>query len=463
MTNQSNSSFRKIIARWMALILPVIVVLCIFVFIEIIANNHSWTWDVTPGKIYTPSEQAIKILKSLKDDVTFTTFYKYGDYQGLFGLYQQMQTYSKHFKYQLIDFDKNPAEARLYNVAKYGDTVIQYKGKRLVFTYPTEGKIVNTIIKLTTTKPKVIYFVRGHGEKETEKEYSELKESLETEAWVVKDLWLMQEKTVPVDATLLVIAGPEKDFLEHELKLLSEYATKEGKVVFLLEPFTKIPRLITFLNNYHLKLADDVIVDKANKLSGGEFMDPLITMYSAHEITRSMKAASILSSARSIGVKTTQDKGVDIQPLALTSQLSWTKAAGDLKAGESDFKEGVDMNGPIPIAVLVEIAGKEKKKEGKDNKDKKERKSIIICFGDSDFISNRFLDMLGNKDLFLNTLSWAVWEGDLISIRPKKYELSYHHMSERESHWCLYIPVFILPPVFLAIGIIVFLYRRKHG
>ena len=463
MTNQSKSAFRKNIARWMALIVPVIAVFCIFVFIEIIANNHSWTWDVTPGKIFTPSEQTIKILKSLKDDVTFTTFYKQGDHQGLFGLYQQMQTYSKHFKYRLVDFDHNPAEARLYNVVKYGDTVIQYKDKRLVFTYPTEGKIVNTIVKLTATKPKVIYFVRGHGEKETDKEYSELKESLETEAWGVKKLWLMQEKTVPVDATLLVIAGPEKDFLEHELKLLAEYITKKGKVVFLLEPFTQIPRLVTFLQDYHFKLADDVIVDKVNKLSGGEFLAPLISMYAGHEITRSMKAASILSTARSIGVKTTQDKGVDIQPLALASQLSWTKSAGDVRAGKSDFQEGVDRKGPVPIAVLVTIDGKEKIKEGKDGEDKKERKSIIICFGDSDFISNKFLDMLGNRDFFLNTLSWAVWEGDLISIRPKKHKLSYHYMSESESRWCLYIPVFILPPVFLAIGIMVFLYRRKHG
>ncbi len=463
MSDQANSAFRKNIARWIALILPVIVVFCIFVFIEIIANNHSWTWDVTPGKIYTPSEQAIKILKSLKDDVTFTTFYKYGDYQGLVGLYQQMQTYSKHFKYRLIDFDHNPAEARLYNVARYGDTVVQYKDKRIVFTYPYEGRVVNTIIKLTSTKPKVIYFTRGHGEKDTKDKYSELKEALETEAWVVKDLWLMQEETVPVDASLLVIAGPEKDFLEHELKLLSEYITKEGKVVFLLEPFTHIPRLVKFLNNYQLKLADDVIVDKVNKLSGGEFLAPLISMYSPHEITRSMKSASIFSTARSIGVKTVPDKAFHIQPLALTSQLSWTKVAGDLKAGESDFQKGVDRKGPVPVAVLVEIKGKEKKKEGKENEDINERKSIIICFGDSDFISNRFLDMLGNKDFFLNTLSWLVWEGDLISIRPKKFEQSYHFMSERESRWCLYIPVFILPSVFLAIGIIVFIYRRKHG
>jgi len=331
---------------------------------------------------------------------------------------------------------------------------VQYKDKRIVFTYPTEGKIVNTIIKLTSDKEKVICFTRGHGEKDTKDKYSELKEALETEAWVVKELWLMREEVVPEDASLLVIAGPEKDFMKHELGLLSDYITKEGKVVFLLEPFTKIPRLVTFLNNYHLKLTDDVIVDKVNKLSGGEFLAPLISMYSPHAITRSMKSASIFSTARSISVKTGHNKDISIYPLAMTSQLSWTKTSQALKNGETDFLEGVDRKGPVPVAVLVEIKGKEEKKE---------RKSIIICFSDSDFISNDFLDILGNKDFFLNTLSWMVWEGDLISIRPKKYELSYHYMSERESRWCLYIPVFILPPIFLVAGLIVFIYRRRRG
>lgn len=454
MSDQANSAFYKKIARWIALIFPVIILFGIFILIEIIANNHNWTWDVTPEKRYTPSEQTIKILKSLKDDVTFTTFYKFGEFKGLDGLYSQMQTYSKHFKYHLIDFDRNPAKARVYNVSRYGDTVIQYKDKRMVFTYPTEGKIVNTIIKLTREKEKVIYFTRGHGEKDLEKDYSELKEALDTEAWVVKEVWLMREKTVPADASLLVIGGPEKDFMEQELKLLSDYISREGKVVFLLEPFTKIPRLVKFLNNYHLKLADDVIVDKVNKLSGGEFLAPLITMYSPHEITRSMKSASLFSTARSIGVKGGYNKAIHIQPLAQTSQLSWTKSARDIKAGVSDFVEGKDRKGPVPVAVLVEIKGETENKE---------RKSIIICFSDSDFISNKFLDILGNKDFFLNTLDWVVWEGDLISIRPKKYKLPYHFMSERESRWCLYIPVFVLPPIFLGLGLIVFMYRRRRG
>jgi ABC-type uncharacterized transport system involved in gliding motility auxiliary subunit len=454
MSDQPKPTFRNNIVKWIVLIFPIVVVFGIFVFIDIIASNHNWNWDITPEKRYTPSDQTIQLLKALKDDVTFTTFYKFGDFKGLDGLYQQMQVYSKHFKYQLIDFDRNPAQARVYNVAKYGDTVVQYKDKRMVFTYPTEGQIVNTVVKLTGSQPKVIYFTKGHGEKDINEEYSELKEAFETEAWVVKAIWLMSEDAVPDDASLVVVGGPEKDFGEHELNLLSDYLSREGKVVFLIEPFTHIPRLVKFLDTYQLRLADDVIVDKVNKLSGGEFLTPLISIYSPHPITRSLKSASVFSTARSIGVKTGNNKAINVYPLAMSSQLSWTKTSQALKNGETDFKEGMDRKGPVPVAVLVEIKGKEEKKE---------RKSIIICFSDADFIDNKFLDILGNKDFFLNTLNWLVWEGDLISIRPKKYDLSYHFMTERESRWCLYIPVFILPPIFLVIGLIVFIYRRRSG
>ena len=41
-------------------------------------------------------------------------------------------------------------------------------------------------------------------------------------------------------------------------------------------------------------------------------------------------------------------------------------------------------------------------------------------FGDSDFASNGWLGIQGNRDLFLNTVNWLAQQENLISIRPKE-------------------------------------------
>ena len=46
----------------------------------------------------------------------------------------------------------------------------------------------------------------------------------------------------------------------------------------------------------------------------------------------------------------------------------------------------------------------------------------IVVFGDSDFASNGYLGIPGNRDLFLNSVNWLAQQENLISIRPRDPE-----------------------------------------
>ena len=50
---------------------------------------------------------------------------------------------------------------------------------------------------------------------------------------------------------------------------------------------------------------------------------------------------------------------------------------------------------------------------------KKAAKARIVVVGTADFASNQFLGAQGNRDFFLNVVSWLAEEEDLISIRAK--------------------------------------------
>ena len=50
---------------------------------------------------------------------------------------------------------------------------------------------------------------------------------------------LIQQKTVPDDATIVVIAGPTTDFFPPEIEALNAYVAKGGKVMVMLDPLLK--------------------------------------------------------------------------------------------------------------------------------------------------------------------------------------------------------------------------------
>ena len=47
---------------------------------------------------------------------------------------------------------------------------------------------------------------------------------------------LIQQKEVPDDATVVVIAGPTTDFLQPEIDAMKRYVAKGGKVLALIDP-----------------------------------------------------------------------------------------------------------------------------------------------------------------------------------------------------------------------------------
>jgi ABC-type uncharacterized transport system involved in gliding motility auxiliary subunit len=116
------------------------------------------------------------------------------------------------------------------------------------------------------------------------------------------------------------------------------------------------------------------------------------------------------------------------------------------------FDEEKDSPGPIPAMVIASVKGK---KEAK-----------IVVFGDSDFVNNSYLNILGNKDFFLNTVSFLAEEESLISIRPKtksKSPDSHLVLSKKQSELIFWLAVVIEPTLVLLIGVAIFFRRKIKG
>ena len=437
----------------MQLVLYTAVFLAILVFINLFAQQYHKRFDFTASKRYTLSPQSVKVLKKLKQEVNVIGFFSSGTEKNRAKeLLEQYAYYSQKFKYTFIDPDRHPLEAKKYNVTHYNTLVVMCGKKREQIYELSEEKLTNAIIRVTRKETKTIYFLSGHGEHDIndagKSGYSEFKTALTDKGFEVKNLLLVKEPSVPKDAALVIIAGPQKELLKKEVECLEDYLKKGGHLFFLLDPETS-EELKRLLHKEGIVLHDDIIVDKMSRLFGGDYLIPVIMRYAPdHPITKDFKLACFFPLTRSVEVGEKLPKDIQAKVLAWTSENAWGETDINLlkTANQAGFDKD-DVAGPVPVAVA---AWSEQKTGFK-----------IVVVGDSDFISNTYLNLSGNKDLALNIISWLTAEKDLISIPPKKTATQPLVLSRTQAQVIFWLPVVAVPLSILAFGFIVYLRRRK--
>jgi len=443
--------------------LMILLMVAIISLVEIISYRNNKRWDLTANKRYTLSDQTKKILNNLKQDVQVIAFYRPAEpgREKMEDLLSQYANLTNHFKYEFIDPDRNPVKAQHYKITSYGTTVIEANGREEKIYSNEEEDLTNAILKVTREKKKVIYFLTGHGEPGINSQgkdgYSRVRKAIEEQNYEVKELLLLRQEKVPDDAAVLIINGPKKDLMQEELKCIEDYIKRGGSLLCLLDPFTA-PNLVALLDKYGIIVGKDVIIDRMSRIFGADYTMPVISDYPSHEITKDFNIASFFPVACSVIPKPKTDQGIKVQSLARTSRDSWAETNRKLlDQGKAAFDEGQDLRGPVSVAVVATIE-QNSTKEGEKGKPNKAR---LVVYGDSDFVKNAYLHISGNKDLFLNTVSWLAEEEDLISIRPKTPQSVPVFLTASQARLIFWFPVIFLPAMVLTVGLGI-VYRRRR-
>jgi ABC-type uncharacterized transport system involved in gliding motility auxiliary subunit len=391
-------------------------------------------------------------------------------------MYDLLQEYSYHspkFSFWFIDLDKKPIEAAKYGVTAYRTTLIKSGNNKELVGFESEDKLTNALMKVIRDEVKTIHFVKGHGENNIEDKleygYKIAKEAIEKENYQVHELLLAGVETIPDEVSVLVVSGPQKDFIPSELKKIADYTARGGSVLFMLDP-ALLPKLSGFLGGYGFELHNDIIVDKLIRVVGTNYLTPVVTEYKKeHPITADLtNIYTFFPIARSVGI--TEDPGTGSYNLAKTSSNSWARSKGKLDEDNLEFDASKDTQGPLNIMAVsvLKVADKDKdkdtaesEKEPKNNTDGHIQKwGKIIVIGDSNFAGNTHIRLAGNKDLFLNTINWLAEEHSLISIRKKERGISPMTLTDIQERLVFWLAVIILPSLILMIGIAV-VTRRK--
>jgi ABC-type uncharacterized transport system involved in gliding motility auxiliary subunit len=461
----------------------IVVVLAILGAINYLASRHNKRWDLTAAKQFSLSDQSKKVLQGLQKPVHIRVFGRSEDFARFRERLAEYQYLSKQVTVEYIDMERRPALANQFSVQTPGTVVIEYEGRVERVNSDGEQELTNGLIKVVQGKQHKVYFVQGHGEHSTEgtdrRGYSTIAAALGSDNFAVDKLVLAQQKEVPADASVLIVAGPKTDFFAPEVEMLKTYLAKGGKILFMLDPpdradAPEVTSLAALLKDWGIEIGTNIVVDVSGmgQLLGTDVSVPVAAKYDPHPITERFNLLTAYPLARSVNAIPGGANGHTAQNLVETSAKSWAET--DIKQLTTTGRVSRDLDkgdkpGPISLAAAVSAPASDAPAPapaatdgggGAKPADPPKPETRIVVFGDSDFVTNGYLGIPGNRDLFLNTVNWLAQQENLISIRPRDPENRGVTLTAERAQLIFWLSIVIIPGLILAAGVQTWWRRR---
>jgi gliding motility-associatede transport system auxiliary component len=459
----------------------VVVVLAILFAINYLSSRHNKRWDLTAAKQFSLSDQTKKVLQGLQKPVHIRVFDRSDGFTRFRERLDEYQYQSKQISVEYIDLEKRPSLANELKIQTPGTVVMDYEGRTERVTSDGEQELTNGLIKVIQGKTHKVYFVGGHGERAPETSdrtgYSTIASSLKNDNFETETIVLAQQKAVPDDASVVIVAGPKTDFFPAEIEMLKKYLAKGGKVMLLLDPPDRadsppLANLIALAKDWGIDVGTNIVVDVSGmgQLLGTDVSVPVAAKYDTHPITDRFNLLTAYPLARSVTSVEGGVNGHSAQNLVDTSKNSWAETDIKRLATSGQVEREVDKGdkpGPVSLAAAVSApatdapapaatTGDSANKPG----DAPKPETRVVVFGDSDFVTNGYLGIPGNRDLFLNSVNWLAQQENLISIRPKDPEDRRVSLTSDQAKLIFWLSILIIPGLILAGGVQTWWRRR---
>jgi ABC-type uncharacterized transport system involved in gliding motility auxiliary subunit len=326
-----------------------------------------------------------------------------------------------------------------------------------------EQAFSSAILSVTQESTPIIYFAMGHGERDVDDfgrqgGYSSIARAIRHDNMEVRRLQLAESGGVPDDCAAVVIAGPDKQFSEAEIQILSDYlSTRHGRIMFLLDPSVDAA-LTPLLEEWGVGLESGVVAGLT--FSGHELV---IAAYGQHPITRGfhnvttmfymprpvVKARSAQDNQNGEG----EEDRARVTVLAATGKEGWIDH--DLSQDPPRYDEGEDLRGVASVAVAVE--------KGALGVDVELPPTRLVVVGDSYFVSNAALKggVGGNLSFFLSSLNWLVERESLLTVAPRSHVELRLDVSRAQWSRIFLLTVVAMPGAIGLLGLCVWLRRRR--
>ena len=287
---------------------------------------------------------------------------------------------------------------------------------------------------------------------------------------------LIQQKTVPADATIVVIAGPTHGLLPARdrgaQRLCREGRQGDGDARSAAEGAARSRCSTQFLADWGISAGNDVVLDASGmgQMLGTDASVPVAAQYPPHPITEGFRVMTAYPMARSMTPIEGGSNGHTAQPLVNTSAQSWSEAdLAALSTGKAEVgfnADKGDKQGPITLGAAVSAPATVTPPPPSGNATpaspdpSASRKRASSRSATPTSPSNMAIGIAGNRDFFMNSMNWLSQQENLIAIRPRQPEDRRLTLTADQQNRIMILTLFIIPGLVFASGIYTWWRRR---
>ena len=472
-----------------ATIVTLVGILILGLIYVLVADNR-FRWDITEEGRNTLTADTLAKLALLDQDGKAVDIVAFSAQRGeedsayknrvVKDLLRELDAHSAVVNWRFVDFDKERLTAERLGVTQYSHVVVQRGSDRVDIrsrdmfrksgrgddrriSFLGEMALARGFSQLQTPKRQVVYVLQGHGEASPEDRgpngLADLADALDVERYDVESLDLIasgatnEVPRVPDDAAMVLVPGGQGRWTDHEADALVTYLSRGGGMMIALDPNAPVPGLI---DRFGVGVPSGVALDTQVVFP---FWDRPIPQIQSHQVTQGLRSANltpVLSHVAPIVVSDPMPDGVRVTSVLKTGRSGWIERGGVLRKGAPVFEPEFDQQGPVDLAVAVEIRpGAGWVRPGKPM-------ARVLVVGDSDFLTNAILSSgPGNRTFVLDSVHWLAGSDTRVaSVGARRQKVRRLSITQEELGGLRWVSMGILPSIVALIGFAVRMRRR---
>ena len=470
----------------------IMVQVALLLFLAVMANylgfEHYRRWDLSRDKKYALSDKTKRFLETIKDKVRITVFFSPNnpigqDVQALLTEYQ----YASKGKIDVehIDPERNLSRAKeLFDkykvVSEESLVILDYDGRNKtvkasemaevdqgnpmlgeapkIAAFKGEQAITGAMIDLVEGKKNMLGYVLGHKEPPIGEgsPISLVKTVIENENIKFQELNLFEVSEIPADLKTIVIDGPQYDFSDREMKLLRDFWEKQGRILLLLDPSAKTPKLNAFLYERGVKVNDDRLMAmvKTGIQEMARVRDVIGRFLPESPITKRLAEVRGIFVGGTCSLTLEQDRvraaNVRLQPLIQAEKGYWAEADYN-STDEAKLQADAANNPGTPLTIGLSI-----EKGGSADERVQANSSRMVVVSNASFIQDNAITQDQQAlDLISGSVNWLLSREQMIGIAPKVPKTLTFSLDEnamRNLRWLILVLMPLVPAV-LGFGV----------
>jgi len=389
-----------ILKKYLLLLLFAMVLFTVFIYLE--KNNIEYSYKLDDKKGL--NQRSIHIMDNLRGDnaVKFAVYSNRNTAiaRKIKKFFKQFQRSNEHIQVEFIDPVANPAKAKQNAITMQGEISLSYvdekRLERINITELSESAIINSVLRLQNMNDEWLIFAEGYGmrtiEDETARGLSQLLIHLKKMGVHIARMPLNPLVELPENVKVIVLPSPTKS-LDEDMVIWLQKQSNQGISLWWLNDIGNSDQI-------HLELALDVM--------------------SGSEITISQDSATLRTFPQHI----------------ITENFNQPIYFPDAKQVlASDYQALLKTADNLTLAITKQLAN-----------------SRIVITGDSDFISNQYLNAAANRSFTVRIVDWLFYHDDRVNIPVQINENTQLFLSTRQ---LLILSVFfliMLPVIFIIIA-----------